>query len=83
MRKKSLVYYVTLLLLSFEGDIPDKYFTSGWIRFNDLSSIINMALSNRMVVVVGKKGYESNHANEIITSEIIRDIRNYEIDNYI
>lgn len=83
MKKNSRVYYVTLLLLSFECDIPDRYFTSGWIRCNDLSSIINMALSNRMVVVVNKKGYESNHSNEIMTSEIIRDIRNYEIDNYI
>ena len=83
MNKNSLVYYVTLLLLSFEGDIPDTYITSGWIRSKDFAMIINKALSNRMVVVVNKKGYESNHVHELMTSKIIRDIRDYELDNYI
>lgn len=82
MNKNSPVYYVTLMLLSLD-DIPDTYFTSGWIRSNDFAMIINKALSNRMVVLVEKKGYESNHANEIITSKIMRDIRDYELDNYI
>lgn len=82
MNKRSLVYYVTLFLLSLD-DIPDTYFTSGWIRSNDFAMIINKALSNRMVVVVNKKGYESNHSHEVMTSKIIRDIRDYELDNYI
>ncbi len=82
MKNNALVYYVTLILLSLE-DIPDKYFTSGWIRSNDFAMIINKALANRMVVVVDKKGYESNHSNELMTSKIMRDIRDYEIDNYI
>lgn len=79
----SFVYYVTLLLLSFESDTPDTYFTSGWIRFKDFAIIVNNALANRMVVLVEKKGYESNHSNEIMTSKILRDIRDYELDNYI
>lgn len=82
MNKKSLVYYVTLLLLSLD-DIPDTYFTSGWIRSNDFAMIINKALSNRMVVFVNRKGYESNHVNELMTSKIMRDLRDYELDNYI
>lgn len=82
MNKHSIVYYVTLLLLSLD-DIPDTYYTSGWIRSTDFAMIINKALSNRMVVVVNKKGYESNHSNEIMTSKIMRDIRDYELDNYI
>lgn len=82
MNKHSLVYYVTLMLLSLD-DIPDTYFTSGWIRSKDFALIINKALSNRMVVVVNKKGYESNHVNELMTSKIMRDIRDYELDNYI
>ena len=82
MNKNSLVYYVTLKLLSLD-DIPDTYYTSGWIRSKDFSMIINKALSNRMVVVVDKKGYESNHSHELMTSQIMRDIRDYELDNYI
>lgn len=82
MNKHSLVYYVTLLLLSLD-DMPDTYFTSGWIRSKDFAMIINKALSNRMVVVVNKKGYESNHVHELMTSKIMRDIRDYELDNYI
>lgn len=82
MNKRSFVYYVTLLLLSLD-DIPDTYFTSGWIRSKDLVMIINKALSNRMVVVVNKKGYESNHSHELMTSKIMCDIRDYELDNYI
>ena len=82
MNKKTLVYYVTLMLLGLD-DIPDTYFTSGWIRSKDFAMIINNALANRMVVVVDKKGYESNHANELMTSKIMRDIRDYELNNYI
>lgn len=82
MNKNPLVYYVTLILLSLD-DIPDTYFTSGWIRSKDFAMIINNALANRMVVVVDKKGYESNHVNELMTSKIMRDIRDYELDNYI
>lgn len=80
--KAKLVYYVTLILLSLD-DIPDKYFTSGWIRSKDFPMIVNKALSNRMVVVVDKKGYESNHSGEIMTSKILHDISDYELDNYI
>lgn len=79
---KRIVYYVTLMLLSLD-DIPDTYYTSGWIYSKDFVMVINSALANRMVVVVDKKGYESNHLNEIMTSKIMRDIRNYELDNYI
>lgn len=82
MNKHSLVYYVTLLLLSLD-DIPHTYFTSGWIRSKDFAIVINKALANRLVVVVNKKGYESNHVNELMTSKIMRDIRDYELDNYI
>ena len=82
MNKHSLVYYVTLFILSLD-DIPDTYYTSGWIRSKDFAMIINKALSNRMVVVVNKKGYESNHSHELMTSKIMRDIINYELDNYI
>ena len=82
MNKNSPVYYVTLMLLNLD-DIPDTYFTSGWIRSKDFAIVINNALANRMAVVVDKKGYESNHANELMTSKIIRDIRDYELDNYI
>ena len=79
---KSLVYYVTLFILSLD-DIPDTYYTSGWIRSKDFAMVINKALSNRMVVVVNKKGYESNHSHELMTSKIMRDILDYELDNYI
>ena len=82
MNKHSLVYYVTLLILSLD-DIPDTYYTSGWIRSIDFAMIVNKALSNRMVVVVNKKGYESNHSHELLTSKIMRDLRDYELDNYI
>lgn len=82
MNSKTLVYYVTLMLLDL-NDNPTTYFTSGWISSKHFAMIINNALANRMVVVVEKKGFESNHSNEIMTSKIMRDIRDYELDNYI
>lgn len=82
MRTSPIVYHVTLMLLSLD-DVPDTYFTSGWIQSKHFAMIVNNALCNRMVVVVDQKGYESNHSNELMTSKIMRDIRDYELDNYI
>lgn len=82
MSKQPLVYHVTLMLLSLD-DVPDTYFTSGWILSKHFAMIVNNALCNRMVVVVDQKGFESNHLNELMTSKIMRDIRDYELDNYL
>lgn len=82
MNKSPLVYHVTIMLLSLD-DVPDTYFTSGWIQSKHFAMIVNNALCNRMVVVVDQKGFESNHAHELMTSKILRDIRDYELDNYI
>lgn len=82
MNKCPLVYHVTLMLLSLD-DVPETFFSSGWIPSKHFAMIVNNALANRMVVVVDKKGYESNHLNELMTSKIMRDIRDYELDNYI
>lgn len=82
MSKNPVVYHITIMLLSLD-DVPDTYFTSGWISSKHFAMIVNNALANRMVVIVDKKGYESNHSNEIMTSKIMRDIRDYELDNYI
>lgn len=82
MSKNHLVYHVTLMLLSLD-DVPDTYFTSGWIQSKHFAMIVNNALCNRMVVVVDQKGFESNHVNELMSSKIMRDIRDYELDNYI
>lgn len=82
MSKNPVVYHIVIMLLSFD-DVPDTYFTSGWILSKDFAFVVNSALANRMVVIVDKKGYESNHSGEIMTSKIMRDIRDYELDNYI
>ena len=82
MTKNPFVYHITIKLLNLD-DVPDTYFTSGWIQSKNFGMIVNKALSNRMVVVVNKKGYESNHVNELMTSKIMRDILDYELDNYI
>lgn len=82
MSKNPLVYHVVIMLLSID-DVPDTYFSSGWILLKDFALVVNSSLANRMVVIVDKKGYESNHSGEIMTSKIMRDIRDYELDNYI
>lgn len=82
MSKNPVVYHVTIMLLSID-DVPDTYFSSGWILSKDFALVVNSSLANRMVVIVDKKGYESNHSGEIITSKIMRDILDYELDNYI
>lgn len=82
MSKNPVVYHILIMLISLD-DVPDTYFTSGWILSKDFALVVNSSLANRMVVIVDKKGYESNHSNEIMTSKIMRDIRDYELDNYI
>lgn len=82
MNKNPVVYHIVIMLMSLD-DVPDTYFTSGWILSKDFALVVNSSLANRMVVIVDKKGYESNHKNEIMTSKIMRDIRDYELDNYI
>lgn len=82
MTKNPVVYHIVIMLISLD-DVPDTYFTSGWILSKDFAMVVNSSLANRMVVVVDKKGYESNHSNEIMTSKIMRDIRDFELDNYI
>lgn len=82
MSKNPVVYHITIMLLSLD-DVPDTYFSSGWILSKDFALVVNSSLANRMVVIVDKKGYESNHSGEIMTSKIMRDIRDYELDNYI
>lgn len=82
MNKNPVVYHIVIMLMSLD-DVPDTYFTSGWILSKDFALVVNSSLANRMVVFVDKKGYESNHSGEIMTSKIMRDIRDYELDNYI
>lgn len=82
MNKNTVVYHIVIMLLSLD-DVPDTYFSSGWILAKDFALVVNNSLANRMVVIVDKKGYESNHSGEIMTSKIMRDIRDYELDNYI
>lgn len=82
MNKNAIVYHIVIMLISLD-DVPDTYFTSGWILSKDFALVVNSSLANRMVVIVDKKGFQSNHSNEIMTSKIMRDIRDYELDNYI